>query len=213
MNLNKAYSTLIVLLSVGSTSLSQAANTANIEITGSVEPTACEVSVTGEANFGALKRSDLKVSSADVNYLQPRSGAKTVDFAITCDGRARTGVTFLAAAAGTKPNTGTLKNNTKDVGLYELKMQSIKVDSAAGKVLTSNTTGNRTYTQKAMGQTLALNKAEMLNWSTADGTSPVAAKVVNGTVAIDILLNEAELSNMKDKIDFKGSTVIELAYP
>lgn len=211
----KYFCILAIILSIGALKTVQAAGTtASINITGIIEPAACNVTVQGNVDFGRLKRADLDKRTDNGLIALPN---KTVAFLIACDGKTSTGITFeataletdIAAKIGRTGYVGALKAGSTNVGVYTISVGNITLDSTPA-ILLNKKSASADYLRK-QDKALALDKTEILSWA-KNGIKPEPAKRVNGTLSVDVLLLENEVTRLRDQITFRGTTVIALQY-
>lgn len=216
----------IISLSFLSTALlasfgTQAAETTELKVIGTIKPAACTPSFSGGASvdYGTIFASSLK---ADTYTTLP---AKQVNLTMTCDAptlvalklsdnRAGSRVTDILAALTAPPtsspnnyNFGLGSVDGMNVGGFALSIDdTTTVDSAATTNIYSTDDGKSWHTSVKYLQ----HGAHIFSFGAATG--PVAMKVLAAKINIETIINKPENLPLKKDIPLDGSATVEVVY-
>lgn len=202
------------LLAAGSAS----ANTVRMDITGSITPAPCTVSLSngGSVSFGDLRAETLKHDVA--NALE----AKTVTVSVACnaatayglqisDDRASsvaTGVAAVAKSGATDTQAfGLGMSGEQAIGAYVVSLSDGVADGTATTFIGSSDNG-ATWSTASM---LAPN-GDTVAWRSAADATPVQAKASSALLTINAAVVGTDKLDLSEAVDLDGSAVIELQY-
>lgn len=215
MNTHSLPLVALLLAAMGSP-FAQSATTDILNISGTIEPAACNVKVRQQADFGTLKRAALTSIGGKID-LSPQ----TATFDIDCDGKTSTNLSFKATtlakssvtpkAASTPSQAGGLMDaQGSEIGSFSLLIKAINVDGASATPLTRAAGTKGAFSTLPLTTALKLDNTQSISWG--KGATPQAAKSVTGTLAVEASLDENLLAQNGDKTQFKGSAVLTLSY-
>lgn len=220
----------LLALSVSAASFSTlAAESAVINVKGSVAPVACSLDVNGSADYGTRSVTDLKLAGKQAEGYQ--LGIKSVPFTIQCNSSAVTSLKVVAdelGAGATSPvkinspsgSTATvtlsdaayapLKDGEAVLGYYAVGLGDFEVDGKPANRLDS--ADGKTWTALANKVAIAQDGHAMHSWSTDGELTPAAAETVTGIVAISAALIPDAVEGIKDTVSFNTNTTLQLTY-
>jgi|GEM_PF-4069082 len=190
-----------------------AAESAQVNVKGTLVPTACNINISGIADFGSIVVADIATDGA--------LGSKTVNYSIACNGK--TSVAFSAQADEPTDNVmqGSLgQDNNTSIGYYTINTGThADVDGESRVVLASLNNGTTWLSTIAdtSFQNLRLNGSSLTTWGTvvsdqsSNGT-PSTFSNVNGTLNISAFVNKALTDTLTDKLAFETNTTLTLQY-
>lgn len=221
---------LAIVTSFGSLSV-MAAETAQISVKGAVFPSACSISVVGAADFGNLKKNELKEQSKEQNAYQ--LGYKPIDFTIHCNSAAKVALSALADS----PSTGkepfgvtsyisdtdkTLQSlpgqlaslgqlDDKTIGYFTVALASATLDSKNAELIFSKDHGSSWKSVSGVNDHLMYQDGSAyLGWG--KDSTPQAATDIAGVITISAALNTNVVDELKDAINFNTGTTLSLQY-
>lgn len=208
-----------------------AAESAVVNVKGSVSPAACSIIVSGNADYGTKTVADLQ--HAGKLHEGYQLGIKSVPFTIQCTASMPTGVKIIADELGegatspvkvlsptgsglsaTATNTSyvPLKDGDALLGYYSVAIGEFNVDSTPATLIAS-ATGGQSWTSYGSGLGLMSQVGTTLvSWSTGAEAAPTAGQTVTGTVAVSAALIPAAVDAIKDNVSFNTNTTLQLTY-
>lgn len=202
-----------------------------MNVKGTLTPAACNISITGAADYGTLRFADLQ--AAGVNNGAYQLGEKNVTYNITCDSEVKIALTIKAdsnatvnpsfsvnyngsTGASNAPALGILKDfgvgkSPRYLGYYVVKIKPISfADSSAAKLLHSNNAGV-TWTDAPVGVIADLKAATMYTWGKESGV-PAAFSSLSGTLGVSAAVDPSVLKVARDDISFDTNATVTLYY-
>lgn len=222
----------LLALSVSAASFSTlAADSAVVNVKGSVAPAACNITVDGNADYGMKSVADLK--HAGIKYEGYQLGIKSVPFTVQCNTSALTGVKVIAddLGAGSSSPVGVaspvgvnnyvaksdsayaqLKDGETLLGYYAAAIGNFNVDGTPANRIISSTQG-ATWTgyDNGLGY-IGQTGTNVISWSTGLEAVPTAAETVTGILAISAALIPETVDAIKDNVSFNTNTTLQLSY-
>ncbi|WP_414147799.1 DUF1120 domain-containing protein [Erwinia sp. BNK-24-b] len=190
-----------------------AAESAQVNVKGTLVPTACNINISGIADFGSIVVADIPTNGA--------LGSKTVNYNIACNGK--TSVAFSAKADELTNNAlqGSLgQDNNTSIGYYMINTGThADADGESRVVLASQNNGVTwlsTITNTSY-QNLQLDGSSLTTWGTvasdmhSNGTASTFSNV-KGTFNISAFVNKSLADTLTDKLSFETNTTLTLQY-
>jgi opacity protein-like surface antigen len=225
--------TLLAAGAVFCASSAFAADSVDLKVIGTITPVACipTLSGTGTVDYGTIKADTLK---ADAYTLLP---IKSLDFAITCDGKAKLALRGINGRIGSLAGAtegvsgfgniasgvfGAASNGSAGLGLTsdnkKIGGYGARVSSAAG-VKADNIAVDTIYRNDPADNWLANSTGLFMNstnrqisWATTGTVVPVAFKTLAGTLEVQAYINKSSELDITKPIHLDGLTTLELIY-
>lgn len=189
-----------------------AAESAQVNVKGTLVPTACNINISGIADFGSIVVADIPTNGA--------LGSKTVNYSIACNGK--TSVAFSAQADELTDNAlqGSLgQDNNTSIGYYTINTgTSADVDGESRVILASINNGLTwaSTVADASYQNLRLNGSSLTTWGvfSDQGLSliPSTFSNVKGNLNISAFVNKSLADTLTDELSFETNTTLTLRY-
>uniref|UniRef100_UPI0035C76D79 DUF1120 domain-containing protein n=1 Tax=Serratia quinivorans TaxID=137545 RepID=UPI0035C76D79 len=227
--------TLLAAGAVVCASSAFAADSVDLKVIGTIEPVACTPTLSGggTVDYGTIKADTLKADDYTVLPI------KSLDFAITCDGKAKvalrgingrigslagategvsgfgnvvSGVFGAGAAAIGSAGLG-LTSDNKKIGGYTARVSSaagVKADDIAVDTIYRNDPAD-SWVASLSG--LFMNSTNrQISWATTGTVVPVSFKTLAGTLEVQAYISKASELDITKPIQLDGLTTLELIY-
>ena len=227
--MNKLKVSLLSLAMAGSMASfsSLAAESATVNVKGSIEPAACTINVTGAADYGKMTPASILAKGSVAGGYQ--LGQKTVAYNISCSGKATVAFRPQADAAG-EAGVGVVNNNgttitdvaalgslgktasLANIGNYYVEYGLPSLDGVDGYILgsqdgttwTTNNPATATYSQDG---SMLYSFRDMLGTN-----SPASITNVSGNIIVSAAINPAAISELDDVLSFDTNTTLAMEY-
>jgi type 1 fimbria pilin len=192
MTFEKKAALAAMLLAVASTT-AVAAETADLAVTGTIRPSACNVSLSdnGQVNYGTI--SGVNLNQSEVTRLP----ARNVTMTISCDAATQIGVRLsdsrpntLATGLGLHAGYGLGTVNDTRIGGFQLTLEGPTLDGTRGNVLARVGTTWTAYASVTPGQGF------VTSWAATGAATP--GSYSNITVPVSIITAIAAKDNLPE---------------
>lgn len=204
----------ILLLSLLASLGAQAADTAELKVKGSIRPSACTPSFTGDGtvDYGTIAAKSLNAASGT------QLAAKTIAFAVTCaaptrmvlvttDNRASSVVTGLISTGGA---FGLGAYQGKNIGVYNVFVTpgTFTADGSAVDVIYSLDRSLSRWEKADTGNIGLVG----ISFASTNTTTPGAYQAISGIFTVQATINKGSLLPLTENIPLDGSATVELMY-
>ncbi|MBS3046407.1 DUF1120 domain-containing protein [Enterobacter mori] len=229
----KSMSALILLALVNGSAL--AATTADITVTGTIKPTACNLSLNGASDasvdYGVIAPSILSDSA-----ITPLS-VKTVPLKVICDAATTVAINAIDNKAATNPITGAVNasdageestlqaamlyglgnNGSGNIGAYSLAMdyKSAKVDGVTAYLAGSQDAGAKWYKSVygVIGKGSNGSATFWRTWvATAASETPMTGTTFEANLLVKAFIDKKSNLNLSGDVALNGSATVEIRY-
>ncbi|MHA7845306.1 DUF1120 domain-containing protein [Serratia sp. D1N4] len=233
--LNNLQKTVCALAVLATTSLPALAESIDVRVIGTIDPTACTPTLSGggTVDYGTIKPTALAKDAFTT------LAEKQLDFAINCDAPAKvaitahsqrganavktdgtmdtlttapTGVTLFGTAGAGVVGLGL--DGTKGIGGYGLRQVpgTMIADGIAVDSVVSN--GNTTTWVKASSGALFNNPVDIRysSWAKTGTTTPIAFTTLTGKLGVQAYINKTSELDLTKPVALDGLTTLELVY-
>lgn len=193
----------------------QAADTAELKVKGTIRPSACMPSFTGDGtvDYGTISAKSLNASSGT------QLPAKTIAFAITCDGPTRIALrtidnraaSVVTGLSSTGSSYGLGMYQGKSIGVYNVFVTpgAFMADGGAVDVVYEKDVAGSGSWQKSSQGNLGGNRH---SFAPANTTTPGAYKAITGMFTIQATINKGSELPLTENIPLDGSATVEVQY-
>ena len=202
---------LMLLASLGA----QAADTAELKVKGTIRPSACTPSFTGDGtvDYGTIAAKSLNTASGT------QLPAKTIAFAVTCAAPTRIALRTIDNRASSVV-TGLSSNNSpyglgsyqsKNIGVYNVFVTpgTFTADGGAVDVIAEkNFAGSGNWEKSSNGNLGAVRHS----FAAANAITPGAYQTVTGIFTIQATINKGSELPLTENIPLDGSATVEVQY-
>jgi type 1 fimbria pilin len=224
----KKFSKLFILTALAASACGSAlaeAPSVTLKVTGKIKPPACTAAITGGGTYDYGNISTNALSPSDITMLEVKSDT----FTVSCDAKAKVALKMADDKEGTEAFTsganffgrsglasdvymGLGTANTKPIGAYavRLKPDGVTADSAKVDVIASADSGN-SWSKSTHG-IFSTTTGARSSWAIDGTTTPLAAKVVTGTLDVQAAIEKTANLDLSSEIDLDGQATIELVY-
>ena len=228
-NEKKAMQWLLAMALAGLSTTSFAdTNVASLTVTGSISPTACQITLSdnGTFDYGTISGGSLNQSDFTVPF--PNT-SKSIDLTITCNPKSKVGIaTFDTQKTTIVPGAigkliggqtddwayGLGTAGGKNIGVYYMFFDQTKfvADTVSVRTLISNDKGQ---TWADNGSTGITADGKWLAWGPSGNgvaATPLAFSSLTGKISVNIALNKASELPLTAPIPLNGSATLQLQY-
>ncbi|CAM3872876.1 DUF1120 domain-containing protein [Serratia silvae] len=221
---------LVIATSAGSLS-AMAAETSQITVKGAVFPSACSISVDGTADFGNLKKNELKEKPKEQNAYH--LGYKPINFNIHCNSAAKVALSAQADTPPTGPSTigitsyisdteKTLQSlpaqlaslaliDGEDIGYFTVALASVALDGKNAELIFSQDNGG-SWQAVSGPRTHVMYQDGSVFHGWGKDTTPQEASDISGVITISAAVYPEIVDKMNDAIRFDTGTTLSLHY-
>ncbi|TQI81639.1 type 1 fimbria pilin [Serratia fonticola] len=225
----------LALLTAPASFALHAANSAVVNVKGTLTPAACNINVTGTANYGTISVSQLKENGLKHDGYQ--LGAKDVPFNISCDSPVKTAFTVTAdqlGAGSTSPTNISMPDgsiyvaksddsfiplidgNGELMGYHALFLSSFEADDNTSIDRIKSDDGGVTWIKMtAQGSKSSyINAAgkQLYSWAESGELTPMATENMQGLVQVSAAIIEDYVDTITDDVSFDVNTTLALVY-
>lgn len=220
----------------------QAAESAVLNVKGTIIPSACNITLSGNADYGTMVKSKLQVDSATNAY---QLGTKEINYLVSCDSPVKTAISFKGDEVATKNpgysvkvtsssdavvSTGTANQlgvlgsvNGTDIGYYVVlpttnrgSAEGIVIDGVTGfSVIKSTDNGSSWINAPTSYASIAtLDESTLFSWGNKADTilSPKPGTTTAGQLAVGVALNPNVVDSLTDSYSFNSNVTVLLKY-
>lgn len=230
--------TICALAVLATTSLPALAESVDVRVIGTINPTACTPTLSGlgTIDYGTIKPNELNNDTYTV------LDEKQIDFTITCDAPAKMAITAVngrpdtvagategAGGAAIAPEGVTLfgtggdtavvglgVDGTTKIGGYGVRIDNSTVTADGESVTTLNsslgTSGDELWGTSAAGGLYHPTVHRAVSWGAAGTRFPTAFTTLNGKLGVQAYINHASELDLTKPVRLDGLTTIELVY-
>lgn len=215
MKIRTRNAVLAALLATASASVF-AAESADLAITGTIRPSACNVTLSnsGELDFGTISAQDLSATGTT------KLPARDLTMTITCDAATQSGYAItdnragsvIAVSGGTPAGQlfGLGSIDSRSLGAYKISYGAATADGA--NITRYLYSSNNTSWTRETGN-LVVSKGYTFSWSGNDQNTPTAFTSVSQTLSIEPHINStANLPALTTGLKLDGSATIQVTY-
>lgn len=185
----------------------QAASSTDLTVTGTITPSACLPSLTGNGvvDFGKISAKDLNQTS------NTRLEERTVSLSVKCDAAttfALKGIDNRLGSSDTNSMFGLGKiNGTQNIGRYMLSMMSAIADGVAVQPIKSKDgqTGWHGHLFWMPGDYASVG-------AMTDATQPINVQDLTMELVLDTYINRADGLDLTNEVTIDGSATLEMNY-
>lgn len=228
MKLVKLTTLTAAMAMTGMTFSALAAESATLNIKGTVIPASCNVTVTGDVDYGSLQIAELQAAGETNGGYQ--LGEKSSGFNIACAGSTKVALSFKAdsqpaSVPAMTPVMSGISEYTvsklgvlgqaggKDVGYYAIispAASHINVDDEEQYPLKSLTNGV-SWTSPTGNTAYDLSGTNIYSWGGASG-NPVAGKNISGNFKVVAVINPDVANSVTEETKFDANTTLTVRY-
>lgn len=190
----------------------QAAESAELKVTGVIKPAACRVNFPG--TNGSVTYT-IKTDSLKPNDYNPQPD-KSVSMVLECGSETRVGFGILDNKATSRitglfgpalgQNFGLGMQGTNKIGGYKLEMTENLADTTRAFALVGEDK-NGPWTRDAL-----VKRDKIHSLTTGESTNPTPLKKFSTTFKVSTTLNKGSELNLNDEIALDGSSTIQIEY-
>ncbi|POT58587.1 hypothetical protein C3432_11940 [Citrobacter amalonaticus] len=224
----------LVFLTAPASFTLHAANSAVVNVKGTLTPAACNISVTGAANFGTISVSALKENG--LKHKGYQLGIKTVPFNIACDSPVKTAFTVTAdhlGAGSTSPigvsmpdgtETGKqdesyiplIDGNGELMGYHNVFLSSFEADNNKSIDRIFSDDGGMTWKKMAyQGDNASYIKADGVSrysWANTGELTSLATENLQGLFQVSAAIIPDYVETITDDVSFDTNTTLAIVY-
>lgn len=223
---------LCVLAVLSSTSLPVLAAGVDVVVTGTIEPTACTLSLPGSATVDYDVIDPSTLNGTDYSVLL----AKKIDIALSCDAPAKMGLTAVngrpstlagaaegASTAGVMPATifgsktlagvGLGLDGVDKIGGYGIRMNAsdMSVDGKPVDIIAKAASAS-TWTKLVSADMYLTTEKRHISWASTGTLTPAAFENMTAKLEVQAYINKKSELDLSKSIKLDGMTTIELVY-
>ncbi|TQI81640.1 uncharacterized protein DUF1120 [Serratia fonticola] len=222
----------LALLTLPASFALHAANSAVVNVKGTLTPAACNISVTGTADYGTISVSQLKENGSDEGY---HLGIRDVPFNISCDSPVKTAFTVTAdqlGAGSTSPiyikhPDGSIQEKFDDsyipltdgdgelMGYHAVFLSNFEADNKSIDRILSNDSGVTWEKMTAQGSNASYVRVagnQLFSWAESGELTPMATENMQGLVHISAAIIPSYVDTITDDVSFDTNTTLALVY-